>query len=233
MKRSIRSLKAALVLLLAVGMITAAGICTAEEPFTDESFQGNISTETLDAIIEKYELYDGWYWTTEADVPQTFHGREDKPGWTDSALTFGRGAYLRGWYGYRWGKETVNPRKPNDAGYGECYGFAQFIGYLLTGERNPQRNWKAYPSIRRSEGLQPGDIIRADYEKNGKKYYHSAVVYSVDGDDVLFMQASGGNYNQLRIRQGYTDGYVKNVTNIKALAALDGTTIYRYIPKDD
>ena len=55
----------------------------------------------------------------------------------------------------------------------------------------------------------------------------------MDGDHVLFMQASGGNYNQLKIRQGYTDGYVRDVTSIKALAALDGTTIYRYIPKED
>ena len=79
-------------MMTALMLITAAWACHAEEAlFTDESFQGNISTETLDAIIEKYRLYDGWYWTTEADVPQTFQGQEGKPGWTDSAVNaFGR-----------------------------------------------------------------------------------------------------------------------------------------------
>ena len=204
--------------------------CPAESLFMDESFRGDISTKTLDAIIEAYELHDGWYWTTEAEIPQTFHGQEGKPGWTDTAVNaFRRTGYIKGWYGCRWGKETVNPRKPNDAGQGECFGFANFIGYLLSGERNAQRNWKAYPSIRRSEGLRPGDIIRADYEAEGKKYYHSAVVYSVEGDEVLFLQASGGNYNRLRIRQGYTDGYMWNVTSVKEMERMNGTTIYRYI----
>ena len=224
-------------LVMAVLLVASAVLpCAAEEPepFTDESFRGNISTETLDAIIEKYELYDGWYWTTEAGVPQDFHGREDKPGWTDSAVNvFGRTGYLKGWYGCRWGKDQVNPLKPNDTGYGECFGFVNFLSYLLTGERNPHPVWKAYANIRISKGLYPGDIIRADYKKNGRRYQHSAMVYSVEGDEVLFLQVSGGNYNLLRTRQGYCDGNLMYVTSVKQIEWLNGTTIYRYIPEEE
>ncbi len=226
-----------ILLILAAFLIAAAALpCAAEEPepFTDESFRGNISTETLDAIIEKYELYDGWYWTTQAGVPQDFHGREGKPGWTDSAVNvFRRTGYIRGWYGYRWGREQVNPEKPNDAGYGECYGFVDFLSYLLTGERSPHPTWKAYANIRLSKGLRPGDIIRADYKKNGRRYQHSAMVYSVEGDEVLFLQVSGGNFNLLRTRQGYCDGNLMFVTSVKQIEWLNGTTIYRYIPEEE
>ena len=31
--------------------------------FQDTRFQNVLTTENLDAIIEEYELYDGWYWT--------------------------------------------------------------------------------------------------------------------------------------------------------------------------
>ncbi len=201
----------------------------AEEPFTDTSFQGSITTETLDAIIEKYELYDGWYWTGEAGVPQDYHGHEGKPGWTDTSVnTFKKTGWEEGWYGYRWGIPEINARVPNDRGYGECFGFAQFIGYLLSGERNPHANWMGYFSVDRAGGLRPGDIIRADYKKDGKRYQHSAVVYSVEGTTVLFIQVSGGNFNLIRTRQGYTDGNLRNETNLLAIRGLPDIVIYRY-----
>ena len=166
-----------IVMLLAALLLLAVSLpCAAEdqELFTDTSFQGNISTESLDAIIGKYELYDVWYWTTQSRVAQDFHGQSDKPGWTDTAVNaFRRTGYIKGWYGCRWGKNQVNPEKPNDAGSGECYGFANFIGYLLTGERNPQRSWTSYPSIEKAGGLRVGDILRADYDKDGRRYQHN------------------------------------------------------------
>ena len=57
----------------------------AEGGFSDTRFQGTFTTENIDRILAEYELNDGWYWTGGADVPQGFHGREDKPGWTDAA----------------------------------------------------------------------------------------------------------------------------------------------------
>ena len=214
----------AAILLLFLWLCPAFG----ESPFTDTRFQGVYTTENLDRILEAYDLKDGWYWTTQASVSQTFCGQEGKPGWTDTSVNvFGKTGFEKGWYGCRWGKEQVNPQHPNDAGKGECYGFAQFIGYLLSGDRNPHGNWKAFSSPAKAGGLKAGDIVRADYEMDGKRYRHSAVVYSVEEDTVLFLQASGGNFNLMRIRRGFTDGYLKNETSMKALRRLNGIRVLR------
>ena len=47
--------------------------------YKDDRFAGVFTTENLDAIIEEYELYDGWYWTTPANTDQTYHGVPEKP----------------------------------------------------------------------------------------------------------------------------------------------------------
>ena len=198
------------------------------EPFTDTEFRGSYTTETLDAIIEKYELYDGWYWTEQAGVDQDFHGHENKPGWTDTAVNrMKKKDYEKGWYGCRWGRQQINARIPNDYGSGECYGFAQFIGYLLSGEKNPHGNWKRYYSVGAAGGLRPGDIVRAEYEMGGYKYMHSAVVYSVEGNTVLFLQVAGAQYNLIRTRQGYTDGYLKDETDLRKIRSLPNIIVYR------
>ena len=49
--------------------------------FQDDRFRGDFSTKNLDAIIDEYELFDGWYWTTPCDVRQDFHGHPESPGW--------------------------------------------------------------------------------------------------------------------------------------------------------
>ena len=54
--------------------------------FTDDRFAGIFTTENLNAIIEEYELYDGWYWSTLANTAQTYHGIPECPGWTDTAV---------------------------------------------------------------------------------------------------------------------------------------------------
>ena len=77
----------------------------AEDAFSDDRFRGVFTTENLDRIITEYELNDGWYWTGEADVPQTFHGREGRPGWTDTAVNvYKYEGFVFGWYGYRWAR---------------------------------------------------------------------------------------------------------------------------------
>ena len=196
--------------------------------FEDTAFQGQFTTENLDRIIEEYELNDGWYWTTRADEIQTFHGHEDKPGWTDTAVNkLGRKGYDPDWYGCRWEAETVDARMPNAKGWGECFGYAQFICYLLSGEYNAHRNWKHFYSVGAAGGLKVGDLIRTEYRKKGWTYQHSAVVYSVEGDTVLFLQVSGGSFNLLRTRSGYTDGNLTDETSLAAISAIPGLKIMR------
>ena len=159
--------------------------------FSDDRFRGVFTTENLDAIIREYELLDGWYWTTPANTVQTFHGVPDCPGWTDTAVSkYGKTGYARGWYGCRWGISRVLRTSPQYGGYGECFGFAQFIGYLLSGEMNPQHKWKTYYSVEDAGGLRVGDILRVEYRANKKEFHHSAVVYAVNGDEILFLQIS-------------------------------------------
>ena len=125
--------------------------------FTDDRFAGIFTTENLNAIIEEYELYDGWYWTTPANTAQTYHGIPECPGWTDTAVNrHNRSGFRKDWYGCRWGIDQVASYSPNTGGWGECFGFAQFIGYLLSGEPNPHKNWKCYYSMEAAGGLRVG-----------------------------------------------------------------------------
>ncbi len=209
--------------------------CSAEASsdflFSDDRFRDKLTTENLDAIIEEYELYDGWYWTTQADVRQNFHGHPESPGWTTTVEAAKRKDYLKGWYGCRWPVDHVRKDSPDQGGYAECFAFAQFIGFLLSGEINPQHNWDFYYSVEASGPLQVGDIVRVEYKKKGRSYHHSAVVYAVNGDELLFLQVSGGNYNRISVGQGFTDGNVFNAVSIEEISSIPGLKISRYIKK--
>ena len=198
--------------------------------FHDDRFRGELTTENLDAIIEEYELFDGWYWTTQADISQNFHGHAECPGWNTTIDSCGQKNYLPGWYGCRWPIDHVRKTAPDQGGYAECFAFAQFVGYLLSGERNPQHNWKFYYSAEASSGLRVGDIVRVEYKKGGHEYHHSAVVYAVNGDEILFMQVSGGSYNRISVGVGFSDGFVENLTSLEDISLLPGLKISRYIP---
>ena len=139
-----------------------------------------------------------------------------------------RKGYLKGWYGCRWPINRVMLTSPEKGGYAECFAFAQFIGYLLSGEVNPQHNWDFYYSIEAAGGLRVGDIVRVEYRKNKREFHHSAVVYAVNGDEVLFLQVSGGNYNQISIGRGFTDGNVEDLVNPDEIAAIPGLKVSRY-----
>ena len=196
--------------------------------FRDDRFQGDFSTDNLNRIIEEYHLYDGWYWTTMADIPQTFTGNEDRPGWTDTAVNiWNKKEYIKNWYGCRWGIDMVSPYHPEKGGYGECFGFAQFIGYLLSGEINPQGRWKFYYSVEKAGGLKTGDIIRVEYKRNKRTYQHSAVVYSVEDESVTFIQVSSSAYNRISVNTGFSDGYYKNITTIEEISHLPWLRISR------
>ncbi len=198
--------------------------------FSDDRFRNRLTTENLDAIIEEYELFDGWYWTTRANVDQDFHGHPDTPGWTSSAESSGRKAHLKGWFGCRWPVDKVWIYAPDRGGYAECFGFANFIGYLLSGELNPQHNWDFFYSVEDSGPLRVGDIVHVEYKKSGIQ--HSAVVYAVNGEEILFLQVSGSNYNRISVGHGFRDGYVLDARSIEEISTLPRLKISRYTPDE-
>ena len=200
----------------------------AEFVFSDDRFRFDMTTENLDRIIEEYELYDGWYWTTKADIQQDFHGHPECPGWTWTVEKLGKKNYAKGWYGCRWPIDHVRSAAPDQGGYAECFAFAQFIGYLLSGEKNPQGNWDFYYHFEESHGLCVGDIVRVEYRRHKKEYQHSAVVYAVNGEEILFLQVSGGSYNMISIGKGFSDGNYENLTSLDALSEIPGLKISRY-----
>ena len=79
-------------------------------------------------------------------------------------------------------------------------------------------------------GLRVGDIVRVEYRKNKHAYRHSAVVYAINGEEILFLQVSGGNYNKISIGKGFSDGNVSDVTSIEELSEIPGIKISRYNP---
>lgn len=119
-------------LFLAVLCVFALSCPTAKAyaSFEDTRFQGAYTTENIQAILDEYELIDGWYWVTKAGKTQDFHGHQDVPGWTETTgLALGRAFKpVLEWYGCRWNQDMVNGAAPNANGWGECFGFAQFIG---------------------------------------------------------------------------------------------------------
>lgn len=207
--------------------ILAASFASADFQFSDERFQGVFTTENIDKIIEEYELYDGWYWTTPAFIVQTFHGIENGPGWTDTAVNkYHRKSYQKKLFGCRWLANRVT--RPNAYGtFGECYGFASFVGYLLSGEYNPHHKWNYYYSLDASHGLKVGDIFRVDFKIGNKSYTHSAVVYSVSEEEILFIQVSGSTYNRINVGGGYMDGYHDKPKTLEELKKIFGVKICR------
>ncbi|MBR6187122.1 MAG: hypothetical protein IKQ41_12790 [Clostridia bacterium] len=196
--------------------------------FEDTRFQGEYTTENLQAILEEYDLNDGWFWVTRADVTQDYRGHENVPGWTETTKRILGSAFRPsvGWYGCRWNLDKVYAPIPNSDGWGECFGFAQFIGYLLSGDRNPHGHWPVFSSVYEAKGLKPGDIIRICYETAEGTRQHSAVVYEVLDDQVIFIQVCGANYNKLSIRHGFY-GAGLNTTNLSKISKSPGLRIYR------
>lgn len=212
---------------LIMALFPLSGFAADEFPFEDNRFQGVYTTENLDRIIDAYNLFQDWYWTSQGNTEQDFHGRLECPGWTESSEKVHHLRFLPGWYGCRWGVHRINPEAPSKYGYGECYGFAQFIGYLLSGERNPQHKWRFYYSIQDAGGLKVGDILRVEYIWKDISYRHSAVVYAVRGEEVTFLQASGSSYNQISVDAGFSDGFYQDVRSIEELAHLPYLKISR------
>ena len=222
MKIKFRFFSLVLCLMLLFSATASAGF-----EFSDDRFVGDFTTENLDRIIEEYELYDGWYWTTRPYVTQTFHALEDTPGWTSTAVNvYERRRYEQGYYGCRWNANIVIPEHP-DLGWGECFGFASFIGYLLSGETNPHGRWTRFYSLKAAGDLRVGDIIRTEFDVGEKSYHHSAVVYSVSEDEILFLQLSGSLYNRILVGEGFMDGYHRPMITMEELANLPNVRVCR------
>ena len=207
--------------------LLSASAASAGFDFADERFQGEFTTENLDRIIREYELNDGWFWTTRPYVVQNFHGVEDAPGWTDTSVNvYDRHYFQPGMYGCRWDSNIVIPELPG-LGRGECFGFASFIGYLLSGEYNPHGRWTRFYSLDAAGGVRVGDIVRTEFMANDIHYQHSAVVYSVSDVEIVFLQISGSLYNQIILNEGFADGYHPGMTTLEELKNLPNIRICR------
>lgn len=228
------SVKRFLIVFFLCFMILSSSVAESDFTFRDDRFQSReVTTEMLDRIIQEYDLFDGWYWTTPPGVTQTFHGCEDHPGWTSTAEKLNKKEYDEGWYGCRWPIDHVRKAAPDRGGYAECFAFAQFVGYLLSGEINPQHHWTFYYSLKAAGALQVGDIVRVEYLRKGKQYHHSAVVYTADGDNVTFLQVSGGSYNKISVGSGFSDGNNTDVRSAEAIGMIPGLKISRWIPPEE
>ena len=204
--------------------------------FVDTRFRGVYTTENLDAILEAYDLNDGWYWVTKPDVTQNYHGRENKKGWTQSSQLIAEAKgedyfYNRGWFGCRWQCNEVQKGMPNAYGWGECFGFCQFLGYLLSGEVNPHGKWRQYNSVWEADGLRVGDIIRVEYSDEKGFHQHSAMVYSIKNDKVRFIQCSGVYHNQLFINWGFRGANLGNTTLLSDIRKFPGLRIHRAVDR--
>ena len=82
-------------------------------------------------------------------------------------------------------------------------------------------------SARNSINFVDGADLSVEYTYDGEDFCHSAVVYSVDGDTVLFLQAAGGSYNKLRIRRGFHDGHLRYVTSVAKFKKLKHLRVCR------
>jgi len=225
-----RKMRALLILTALLFLFPVHSRSSSDFLFSDSRFRNRFTTENLDAIIDEYELFDGWYWTTVPDVTQDYHGHPECPGWTSTAEKYNKKAIKKGWYGCRWPVDHVRKYAPDKGGYAECFAFAQFIGYLLSGEINPQHNWAFYYTLEEAGGLRVGDIVRVEYKKRNRQIQHSAVVYAVNGEEILFLQVSGGSCNRISVGKGFSDGVVMNATTEEEISAIPGLKISRYIP---
>ena len=206
--------------------------------FVDTRFRGEYTTDNLNAILEAYELNDGWYWVTKADVTQNYHAHENKKGWTQSSKEQAEAKgqdyfYNRGWFGCRWDCNEVQSGMPNAFGWGECFGFCQFLGYLLSGEVNPHGKWQHFNTVWEADGLRVGDIIRVEYTDEKGFHQHSAMVYSVTKERVRFIQCSGVSYNQLFINWGFHGANLGNTTLISDVRKFPGLRIHRAYDRND
>ena len=78
-----------------------------------------------------------------------------------------------------------------------------------------------------ASGLRVGDIVRVEYRANKMSFQHSAVVYAVNGEEILFLQISSLNYNLISVGKGFSDGNHLNETSPEIIAQIPSLKICR------
>ncbi len=161
-------------------MLLLAMICM----FVFTSAVAEHSTNEIQRICDEYGFTTGRYWSySEGSGNPTAYTASDQKATTTTSTQKGRpgdGDYK----GYRF------------AGGSECWAFAGFIGYKLSGFSNPyDRSWTKFESLNSlnaAGGIAVGDLIRT---RN-----HSAIVYSIsDNGNLRFVQCGGGINNSISV----------------------------------
>lgn len=107
------------------------------------------------------------------------------------------------YYGYSWYSNSGGLQR-------ECDGFASFIAYCLSGSDTYKAWSKVTDSIKSNSDLRVGDIIRAGG--------HTAIVYQVKTDKIVFFQACGSSYNKIVIGKFQTTGTPETWSKISKLS---------------
>ena len=131
---------------------------------------GVITTQSIQAVLDKYNYRNGMYWSPE---------RNDSSLQTTGYMAHTKSCGIT----YRYNGK-------------QCWGFANFVMHAVTGTNvNPSNGnnglWvKLYAS--QVNELRVGDIVRIQYE-NDDRNGHSGVVLSIDGTKCTFVQEFGAS----------------------------------------
>lgn len=143
-------------------------------------YYGTYTTENLQSICDAYNFKNGYYWSYNTTVSgaSTKYTASTHKAKTSTSDKYGK------------------PGETNYKGYSfdggsECWGFAGFLGYKLSGIKTPNTKWKKYTSETALGDIRVGDIIRHSS--------HSAVVLTVsDNGKFCVIDANGGSNNEIK-----------------------------------
>lgn len=178
----------------------------------------SITTSAIKEVCSRYGFKSGAYWTydyNQVNKTKTALDAAATSGYQASGIPYGSGKYRSKYY------------SSSDTHYGEyifqggrqCFGFANFIGYQLTGSV-PTSSWTKYSSVAEVEsvgGLQVGDVIRAGG--------HSAMVLTVSGSKITTVECWGGSKNKISVGGGF-NGSAYTLSDIAKKYKF--TAVYRY-----
>lgn len=134
------------------------------EEQTQDILTSHVTTAEIDAVLNRYGYRDGRHWVYNPGQSSTSYLATDTV------------------------ESGYNSYKYNGAI--QCMGFACFVMSQVTGvtvgKTNYGSGWKLITSYNEVGQLQVGDVVRIG--PNDPNHGHSAVVYSVNGDKVMFLQ---------------------------------------------
>ena len=131
---------------------------------------GAITTQSIQAVLDKYNYRNGMYWSPE---------RNDSSLQTTGYMAHTKSCGIT----YRYNGK-------------QCWGFANFVMHAVTGTNvNPSNGnnglWVRLTASQVNE-LRVGDIVRIQYE-NDDRNGHSGVVLSINGTKCTFVQEFGAS----------------------------------------